>query len=79
MTGRSQSPPDAAARMQATTRFDLNIVVQAGAGTGKTSLLVERLLIALGLAKVEIDRLAALYFKLSREYLADGVGKPPQS
>ena len=26
----------------------------------------------------EIDRLAELYFNLSREYLAEGVGTPPQ-
>jgi ATP-dependent helicase/nuclease subunit A len=62
MRGREQAPPDAAARLEATTRFDVNIVVQAGAGTGKTSLLVERILIALGLGLVDIDRLAAITF-----------------
>ena len=62
MSGRLQKSEDADARRQATTCFDINIVVQAGAGTGKTSLLVERLLVALALSRVEIDRLAAITF-----------------
>jgi ATP-dependent helicase/nuclease subunit A len=62
MNGCMLQPDDAEARRQATTRFDVNIVVQAGAGTGKTSLLVERLLVACALGKVEIDRLAAITF-----------------
>jgi ATP-dependent helicase/nuclease subunit A len=36
--------PDAFDRMQAATTFDRNVVVTAGAGTGKTRLLVDRLL-----------------------------------
>ena len=36
--------PDADARHRAVTRFDCNLAVTAGAGTGKTSLLVERFL-----------------------------------
>ncbi|MGD9851667.1 MAG: UvrD-helicase domain-containing protein [Nitrospirales bacterium] len=39
--------PDAAARVAAETTFDRNVVVLAGAGTGKTTLLVNRLLHAL--------------------------------
>ena len=35
--------PDAAARERAATTFDRNVVVTAGAGTGKTTLLVDRL------------------------------------
>jgi ATP-dependent helicase/nuclease subunit A len=35
--------PDAAARERAATTFDRNVVVTAGAGTGKTALLVDRL------------------------------------
>ncbi len=62
MTPKGKKPPDDAARREAARRFDVNIVVQAGAGTGKTSLLVERILVAVGLAKVEIDRLAAITF-----------------
>jgi ATP-dependent helicase/nuclease subunit A len=36
--------PDGAARERAVTTFDRNIVVTAGAGTGKTTLLVDRLI-----------------------------------
>ncbi|MCA9476345.1 MAG: UvrD-helicase domain-containing protein, partial [Nitrospira sp.] len=39
--------PDAMARDAAETTFDRNVVVLAGAGTGKTTLLVNRLLHAL--------------------------------
>ncbi len=38
----NQPPPDELERQQATTTFDRNVVVTAGAGTGKTTLLVER-------------------------------------
>ena len=40
--------PDREARRAATTIVDRNIVVSAGAGTGKTSLLVERVLNLVG-------------------------------
>jgi ATP-dependent helicase/nuclease subunit A len=36
--------PDAAVRLEAETTFDRNVVVVAGAGTGKTTLLVNRLI-----------------------------------
>ncbi len=39
--------PDAEARLTAETTFDRNVVVLAGAGTGKTTLLVNRLIHAL--------------------------------
>ncbi len=39
--------PDADARLRAETTFDRNVVVLAGAGTGKTTLLVNRLIHAL--------------------------------
>ncbi len=35
-------PPDHRARLEAATNFDRNVVVTAGAGTGKTTLLVDR-------------------------------------
>ncbi|MDE0035217.1 MAG: UvrD-helicase domain-containing protein [Deltaproteobacteria bacterium] len=38
----THSPPDDLERTQATTTFDRNVVVTAGAGTGKTTLLVQR-------------------------------------
>ena len=50
MDARTPAPPlpDAAARREAATCFDRNLVVTAGAGTGKTALLVERTLNLIG-------------------------------
>jgi ATP-dependent helicase/nuclease subunit A len=57
-----RSLPDAQARLQAATDLGRNIVVVAGAGTGKTSLLVERVLFAVGSGHVELTRLGAITF-----------------
>ncbi len=54
--------PDLDARRAATTVFDRNIVVLAGAGTGKTSLLVERVLNLVGSGRCELEKLAAITF-----------------
>ena len=54
--------PDAHVRRRAATDFDTNLVILAGAGTGKTSLLVERILTAVGSGRVTLDRLAAITF-----------------
>ncbi len=54
--------PDQASRTSATTVFTQNIVVTAGAGTGKTSLLVERVLNLVGSGCCELERLAAITF-----------------
>jgi len=54
--------PDHEARSNATTVFDRNIVVLAGAGTGKTSLLVERVLNLVGSGRFELERLGAITF-----------------
>jgi ATP-dependent helicase/nuclease subunit A len=43
MGGAEECLPDAAERERAATTFDRNVVVTAGAGTGKTTLLVDRL------------------------------------
>lgn len=59
------SPPaDAQERLQAVTTFDRNVVVTAGAGTGKTTLLVERCvnLLMREPAPVPMNELAALTF-----------------
>ena len=59
------SPPeDAPERLQAVTTFDRNVVVTAGAGTGKTTLLVERCvnLLMREPAPVPMNELAALTF-----------------
>jgi len=55
-------PGDIDARRQATQSFDSNLVVLAGAGTGKTALLVERALTALATGRVEPAHLAAITF-----------------
>jgi len=54
--------PDRQARADSTTVFDRNIVVLAGAGTGKTSLLVERVLNLVGSGHCDLERLAAITF-----------------
>ena len=74
----SLAPPDLEQRLQAATDFERNLVVISGAGTGKTSLLVERILTALGSGRVEIDRLGALTFTEKaagemRQRLAEGL------
>jgi ATP-dependent helicase/nuclease subunit A len=56
------APADEAARRRAATLFDRNLVVTAGAGTGKTALLVERLLNLIAGAGVPIASLAAITF-----------------
>ena len=72
--------PDAATRRRAATDFDTNLVVLAGAGTGKTSLVVERLLNAIGAGRVQLERLAAITFTEKaagemRERLASGLDR----
>ena len=54
--------PDHVERVSATTVFSKNIVVSAGAGTGKTSLLIERVLNLVGSGTCELERLAAITF-----------------
>lgn len=63
MSGAAASP-DAAARAVATTVFDRNLAVIAGAGTGKTSLLVERVLVMVGLDVAGVEEIAAITFTL---------------
>ena len=55
-------PADRAARLRATTDFETNLVVSAAAGTGKTSLLVERILNAVGSGRVRLEEMAAVTF-----------------
>lgn len=56
--------PDQAAREAAATTFDRNVVVIAGAGTGKTTLLVNRLLYLLmrRTDPLDLSRIVALTF-----------------
>ena len=54
--------PDAEARTRAATLFDRNLVIVAGAGTGKTALLVERALNLIAGAGVPVLSIAAITF-----------------
>jgi ATP-dependent exoDNAse (exonuclease V) beta subunit len=54
--------PDAGDRRRAATVFDRNLVVTAGAGTGKTALLVERALNLIGSGRARIDQMAVITF-----------------
>jgi ATP-dependent helicase/nuclease subunit A len=70
--------PDAANRRRAATDFETNLVVLAGAGTGKTSLLVERALNAIGTGQATMQRIGAITFTEKaagemRERLAAGL------
>ena len=49
-------------RLQVRTQVNVNMVVEAGAGTGKTTLLIERLCLALLAQGIEAERLVALTF-----------------
>jgi len=55
-------PPDHEHRDRATTLFDRNLVVTAGAGTGKTAILVERALNLVGSGTTALDSLALITF-----------------
>ena len=72
--------PDADVRRRAATDFDTNLVVLAGAGTGKTSLLIERALNAIGSGVAAMDSIAAITFTEKaagemRERLAVGLDR----
>jgi len=78
MSDRVQPLPDDSERRCAASDFETNLVVLAGAGTGKTSLLVERLLTAVGSGRAEITQVAAITFTEKaagemRQRLAEGL------
>jgi len=54
--------PDADARLRATTDLDHNLVVDAGAGTGKTTVLIERIVQLIASGRAELHRIAAITF-----------------
>jgi ATP-dependent helicase/nuclease subunit A len=59
----SQPPPiDEAARRRARTDLETSLVLEAGAGTGKTTLLVERIEALVRVDKATLDRIAAVTF-----------------
>lgn len=49
-------------RLKAQTRMGVNIVVEAGAGTGKTTLLIDRLCLAVLAQNTPVEKLVALTF-----------------
>ena len=62
MSAPPRRPRDHAARERAATDFATNLVVSAGAGTGKTTLLVERILTAIGSGHAPLSAIAAITF-----------------
>ncbi len=62
MRAARRLPRDHAARARAATDFATSLVVSAGAGTGKTTLLVERVLTAIGAGKAPLSAIAAITF-----------------
>jgi len=58
----ARPPGDAPARTRAATDFERNLCVTAGAGCGKTSLLVERVLHAVLARGTPLERIAAITF-----------------
>jgi len=54
--------PDADARARAASDFETNLVIVAGAGTGKTSLLVERVLNLVLSGSAELTQILAITF-----------------
>ena len=62
MSAPRRLPRDHAARARAATDFATNLVVSAGAGTGKTTLLVERILNAVGSGVAPLSAIAAITF-----------------
>lgn len=62
MSASRKAPRDQAARARAASDFATNLVVSAGAGTGKTTLLVERILTAIGSGVARLPEIAAMTF-----------------
>jgi ATP-dependent helicase/nuclease subunit A len=62
MSTSGRPPADAAARSAAVTDFTRNLCVTSGAGCGKTSLLVERILFALLARGTPLERIVAITF-----------------
>jgi len=75
MSGGTRVPlEDAADRAAAQLDLERSFAVEAGAGTGKTTILVERILNLVGEKHCPIDRIAAITFtKLSAGELSDRV------
>ena len=53
---------DANARIRIASDLDANLCVEAGAGTGKTTVLVDRVVNALASGRVSVDEVAVITF-----------------
>src|SRR5678815_806532 len=62
MEPRKQSLADQAARDRICNDLDTSLVVEAAAGTGKTSALISRILSAVSSGRVTLDRIVAVTF-----------------
>ena len=62
MTPTPPAPMDAAVRERVRTDLDTNLCVEAGAGTGKTTLLVDRIFNLITTGRAEIEQIVAVTF-----------------
>jgi ATP-dependent helicase/nuclease subunit A len=62
MSAKKKAPPDQPARDRIRTDLDTTFLVEAGAGSGKTRSLVDRMIALLASGRAEIDTLAAVTF-----------------
>ncbi len=62
MSVTKKAPPDQAARDRIVSDLDTTFLVEAGAGSGKTKSLVDRMVALLASGRTEIDTLAAVTF-----------------
>ena len=85
MTARQSQPSDQPARQAIVERLDVNMVVEAGAGTGKTTSLIGRILALVKTGRADMGRIAAITFtdaaaaelrERIRESLEDAVDCP---
>lgn len=85
MTARQSQPSDQPARQAIVERLDINMVVEAGAGTGKTTSLIGRILAIVTTGRADMGQIAAITFtdaaaaelrERIRESLEDAVDCP---
>lgn len=85
MTAQQSHPSDQPARQAIKERIDVNMVVEAGAGTGKTTSLIDRILAIVKTGRADMGQIAAITFtdaaaaelrERIRESLEDAVHSP---
>ena len=62
MTAQQSQPSDQPARQAIVERLDVNMVVEAGAGTGKTTSLIDRILAIVKTGRADMGQVAAITF-----------------